>query len=36
VKAQVRSGEFSWSQSANAMRTVLESVVQGRPVSGVV
>jgi glycosyltransferase involved in cell wall biosynthesis len=36
VKAQVRSGEFSWSQSADAMRTVLESVVQGRPVSGVV
>jgi glycosyltransferase involved in cell wall biosynthesis len=36
VKAQVRSGEFSWSQSANAMRTVLESVVRGRRVSGVV
>ena len=36
VKAQVRSGEFSWSQSADAMRTVLESVLEGRPVSGVV
>jgi glycosyltransferase involved in cell wall biosynthesis len=35
VKAQVRSGEFSWSQSAEAMRSVLESVVEGRPVSGV-
>jgi glycosyltransferase involved in cell wall biosynthesis len=36
VKAQVRSGEFSWSQSANAMRTVLETVLRGRRVSGVV
>lgn len=36
AKAQVRSGEFSWSQSAAAMRTVLESVVDGRSVSGVI
>jgi glycosyltransferase involved in cell wall biosynthesis len=36
VKAQVRSGEFSWSQSADAMRVVLESVVDGRLVGGVV
>jgi hypothetical protein len=36
AKAQVRSGEFAWSLSADAMRTVLESVVDGRPVSGVV
>ncbi|MGV0790816.1 glycosyltransferase family 4 protein [Mycolicibacterium sp. XJ1819] len=36
TKAQVRSGEFSWQQSAAAMRTVLESVSAGRHVSGVV
>jgi glycosyltransferase involved in cell wall biosynthesis len=36
AKAQVRSGEFSWSQSADAMRTVLESTVQGRRTSGLV
>lgn len=35
-KAQVRSGEFSWSQSAGAMRVVLDSVVDGRLFSGVV
>lgn len=36
TKAQIRSGEFSWSQSAQAMRVVLESVVDGRLISGVV
>jgi glycosyltransferase involved in cell wall biosynthesis len=36
AKAQIRSGEFSWRQSADAMRTVLESVHAGRLVSGVV
>ena len=36
AKAQARSGEFSWKQSADAMRTVLESVHAGRMVSGVV
>jgi glycosyltransferase involved in cell wall biosynthesis len=36
AKAAVRSGEFSWPQSADAMRTVLESVHAGRMVSGVV
>lgn len=35
-KAQARSAEFSWRQSADAMRVVLESVVAGRVVSGVV
>jgi glycosyltransferase involved in cell wall biosynthesis len=35
-KAQARSAEFSWQQSADAMRTVLESVVAGERVSGVV
>jgi glycosyltransferase involved in cell wall biosynthesis len=35
AKAQARSGEFSWQQSADAMRTVLESVHAGRIVSGV-
>ena len=35
-KAQVRSGEFSWRQSADAMREVLESMVAGKRVSGVV
>jgi glycosyltransferase involved in cell wall biosynthesis len=36
AKAQARSGEFSWEQSAAAMRAVLESVHAGRIVSGVV
>ena len=36
AKAQARSGEFSWEQSADAMRTVLEYVHVGRIVSGVV
>ena len=36
VKAKVRSTEFSWQQSAHAMRTVLESVIAGDRVSGVV
>jgi len=35
-KAQARSGEFSWRQSADAMRSVLESVLAGQLVSGVV
>jgi glycosyltransferase involved in cell wall biosynthesis len=36
AKAQARSGEFSWRQSADAMRSVLESVHAGHIVSGVV
>jgi glycosyltransferase involved in cell wall biosynthesis len=36
AKAQVRSGEFSWTQSADAMRGVLEAVRAGEFVSGVV
>ncbi len=36
AKAQTRSGEFSWKQSAEAMRAVLEAVHAGRIVSGVV
>lgn len=36
LKAQVRSGEFSWRLSADAMRTVLDAVVDGRRVSGLV
>lgn len=36
TKAQMRSGEFSWCQSAEAMRGVLEAVHAGRLVSGVV
>jgi glycosyltransferase involved in cell wall biosynthesis len=36
VKAQLRSGEFSWRQSADAMHEVLESVLVGRMVSGIV
>jgi glycosyltransferase involved in cell wall biosynthesis len=36
VKAQARSAEFSWRQSADAMRSVLESVVAGDRVTGVV
>lgn len=36
AKAQARSAEFSWRQSADAMRTVLDAVHSGRMVSGVV
>jgi glycosyltransferase involved in cell wall biosynthesis len=36
TKAQTRSGEFSWRQSADAMRSVLEAVHAGHIVSGVV
>ena len=36
LKAQARSAEFSWPQSAEAMRSVLESVHAGRLVSGLV
>ena len=36
AKAQARSAEFSWQQSAEAMRSVLESVMVGDHVSGVV
>ena len=36
AKAEARSREFSWPQSAAAMRTVLESVHTGGRVSGVV
>jgi glycosyltransferase involved in cell wall biosynthesis len=36
AKALARSGEFSWQESADAMRTVLESVHTGGMVSGVV
>ena len=36
AKAQTRSGEFSWTQSADAMRSVLEAVRAGHLVSGVV
>jgi glycosyltransferase involved in cell wall biosynthesis len=36
TKAQARSAEFSWKQSADAMRSVLESVVAGDRVAGVV
>ncbi|WIM87037.1 glycosyltransferase family 4 protein [Candidatus Mycobacterium wuenschmannii] len=35
-KAQARSAEFSWKQSADGMRAVLESVVAGDRVTGVV
>lgn len=35
-KAQARCGEFSWQQSATAMRAVLESMHAGKRVSGVV
>jgi glycosyltransferase involved in cell wall biosynthesis len=35
AKAAVRSGEFSWQQSADAMRTVLQAVHAGQIVSGV-
>lgn len=36
TKAAVRSRDFSWSQSALAMRTVLESVHAGERVSGLI
>lgn len=36
AKAQVRSAEFSWSQSADAMASVLGAVQAGRRVSGLV
>ena len=36
AKAEARSREFSWPQSASAMRTVLESVHAGHRVSGVI
>ncbi|AFM15041.1 glycosyltransferase [Mycolicibacterium chubuense NBB4] len=36
TKAAVRSGEFSWTQSADAMRTVLASVAAGQLTSGVI
>ena len=36
AKAASRSREFSWPQSASAMRTVLESVHAGHRVSGVI
>ncbi len=36
AKAQTRSGEFSWTQSADAMRKVLEAAQTGEFVSGVV
>lgn len=36
AKAQARSGEFSWTQSAEAMRNVLEAVQTREFVSGVV
>ncbi|WP_084250723.1 glycosyltransferase family 4 protein [Mycobacterium avium subsp. hominissuis] len=36
AKAHTRSGEFSWAQSADAMRGVLEAVQAGRTVSGLV
>ena len=35
AKAAVRSAEFSWQQSADAMRTVLQTVHAGQIVSGV-
>lgn len=36
AKAEARTREFSWSQSATAMRTVLDSVHAGGRVSGVI
>src|ERR1700757_2349015 len=36
VKAQTRTGEFSWTQSAEAMRGVLEAVRAGHLVGGLV
>jgi glycosyltransferase involved in cell wall biosynthesis len=36
TKAHTRSGEFSWAQSADAMRSVLQAVQSGHTVSGLV
>ena len=36
TKAQARSVEFSWRQSADGVRAVMESVLRGESVSGVV
>jgi glycosyltransferase involved in cell wall biosynthesis len=36
AKAQARTGEFSWAQSATAMRSVLEAVQTGHTISGLV
>ncbi|KUI24938.1 glycosyl transferase [Mycobacterium sp. IS-1742] len=36
AKAQARSVEFSWRQSASAMREVFDAMLEGRHVSGVV
>ncbi len=36
AKAQTRSGEFSWTQSADGMRSVLEAAQTGQYVSGLV
>jgi glycosyltransferase involved in cell wall biosynthesis len=36
AKAQARSGEFSWRQSAAAMRAVFDAMLAGRYVGGVV
>lgn len=36
AKAQVRSDEFSWKQSADGIRTVLDAVHGGRRVSGLI
>ena len=36
TKARARSRDFSWPQSATAMRSVLESVHTGTRVSGVI
>lgn len=36
AKAHTRSGEFSWAQSADAMRGVLDAVHCGRTVHGLV
>jgi glycosyltransferase involved in cell wall biosynthesis len=35
-KAQARSVEFSWQQSADAMRRVLDSMLAGTRASGVI
>jgi glycosyltransferase involved in cell wall biosynthesis len=36
AKAEARSREFSWPQSAAAMQAVLDTVHAGRRVSGVI
>ena len=36
AKALVRSGEFSWPQSAEAMRTVLDAAHTGQFITGIV